>query len=269
MRMPLQIDTPIMERLAGTAVIVAAVAATAIVMWRRNSSWHSVAQETARVRDLYDGEASRYDTIVRIPERLLFPGGRAWATSRAVGNVLEIAIGTGRNLPYYGPDLRLSGVEISPAMLQIARARARALGRDVALHVGDAQQLPYASERFDSVVSTLSMCTIPDERGALQEALRVLRPGGRLILLEHVRSTNPLMRLVQQLLEPLTIRYAGDHLTRDPLDHLGELGFVVVQYERDHAGLVERVVAWKPGAPTGANASAGDRHKPSESLSSC
>ena len=87
------------------------------------------------MRDLYDREAARYDSIVRITERLLFADGRIWAAAHAVGDVLEIAVGTARNLPHYRSEVRLTGLDISPAMLAIARRRAQALGRAADLRV--------------------------------------------------------------------------------------------------------------------------------------
>lgn len=212
---------------------------------RRTRTDRPVENETRRVRDLYDREATRYDSMIRIPERLLFGDGRIWAASEAMGNMLEIAVGTGRNFSHYSAELRLTGQDISPGMLDIARARAQALGREADLRVGDAQALAFASEQFDSVVSTLSLCTIPDDRRALAEAWRVLRPGGRLILLEHVRSPQPIVRALQHLFEPLAIRYAGDHLLRDPLDHPATLGFSIEYCARGRAGIVERLVARK------------------------
>lgn len=234
------------QLLGGVALVT--VAASAAALRRSRQPVSTAADETLRVRDLYDREAARYDSIVRIPERLLFADGRLWATAHAIGDVLEIAVGTGRNLPYYKPEPRLTAVDISPGMLEIARVRAQALGRRVDLHMGDAQNLDFPSERFDSVVGTLALCTIPDDRRALAESWRVLRPGGRLILLEHVRSPQPIVRLLQKLLEPLAIRYAGDHLLRDPLDHLSDLGFSIQYCARSRAGLVERLIARKPDA---------------------
>ena len=125
---------------------------------------------------------------MRFFERLLFAGGREWVCSQASGEVLEIAVGTGRNLPHYPEDVRVTGIEFSPAMLAIARARARELRRDADLRAGDARALDFPDERFDTVVCTLSLCTIVDDRAAVAEARRVLRPGGRFLLLEHVRS---------------------------------------------------------------------------------
>jgi ubiquinone/menaquinone biosynthesis C-methylase UbiE len=202
--------------------------------------------ETERVLRLYEKEAPKYDRQMRFFEWLLFGNGREWVCSQAEGEVLEIAVGTGRNLPYYPDGVRLSGVELSPAMLEIARTRARELGREIDLRVGDAQALEFPDESFDSVVCTLSLCTIPDDRAAVAEVRRVLRPGGRLLLLEHVRSPLLPIRTAERLLEPLMLRFEADHLTREPLEHLRAEGFAIERLERSKLGIVERVAARKP-----------------------
>ena len=94
-------------------------------------------------------------------ERILFEDGRQWACSRATGDVLEVAIGTGRNLPFYPPHVRLTAIEFSPAMLDIARKRAANPGRQIAavdLRLGDAQALDLPDAAFDTVICTLSLC---------------------------------------------------------------------------------------------------------------
>jgi len=204
--------------------------------------------ETERVLRLYEKEAHKYDREMRFFEWLLFAGGREWVCSQAEGEVLEIAIGTGRNLPHYRDDVRLTGIELSPAMLEIARTRAGELGREVDLRVGDAQALEFADESFDTVVCTLSLCTIPDDRAAVAEVRRVLRPGGRFLLLEHVRSPLLPIRVAERLLEPLMLRFEADHLLREPLEHLRAEGFEVERLERSKLGIVERVTARKPPA---------------------
>jgi ubiquinone/menaquinone biosynthesis C-methylase UbiE len=203
--------------------------------------------ETERVRRIQDQTAPRFDKQMALWERVLFADGRAWACSHATGDVLEIAIGTGRNLPYYPANARLTGIELSDAMLQLARQRATELGREADLRQGDAQALEFPDRSFDTVVCTLSLCTIPDDRKAMAEAHRVLRSGGRLRLLEHVRSPSPLVRSVQQMIDPLSVRFAADHLVRDPLDHLTAVGFKVHSVERSKLGIVERLLAHKPG----------------------
>jgi len=202
-------------------------------------------EETERARARWDRHASAYDRQIRFFERALFGGGREWVCSRARGDVLEVAIGTGRNLPFYAPDVRLTGVEFSPKMLAVAAARPRELGREVDLRLGDAQALEFPDESFDTVVFTLALCSIPDDRRAVGEAARVLRPGGTLVLLEHVRSPLRAVRTVQRILEPL-FRTQGDSLVREPVEHIARLGLRIETLERSKWGIVERVVARKP-----------------------
>jgi len=208
---------------------------------------------TLRAQRVYDREAHTYDDGIACVERALFGDGRRWICAQATGDTLEIALGTGRNLPFYAPDVRLTCIELSAAMLALARRRAEELRAQgggptiVELRQGDAQALPFADASFDTVVCTLALCTIPNDRRAIAEAYRVLRPGGRLLLLEHVRSPHLLVRTAERLVEPFTIRMQADHLTRDPVDYLAGLGFEIERLERSKWGLVERLVARKRG----------------------
>jgi ubiquinone/menaquinone biosynthesis C-methylase UbiE len=202
---------------------------------------------TDRVRRHYDKSASRYDREIKFFERVLLGDGRRWVCSQATGNVLEIAIGTGRNLRYYPRGVRLTAIELSPAMLDLARAEATALGLEADLRVGDAQALEFPDDCFDTVTCTLSLCTIPDDRAAVAEMRRVLRPGGRVRLLEHVRSPMTAVRALERMLEPLFLRLEHDHLTREPLEHLQAEGFVIDDVQRSKLGIVERAAAHKPG----------------------
>jgi ubiquinone/menaquinone biosynthesis C-methylase UbiE len=204
-------------------------------------------QETERIRRLYERQAPNYDRTMGRWDRILFAGNREWVCAQANGDVLEIAIGTGRTLAFYPSDVRLTGVELSPAMIDVARQRATELGREVELHLADAEALEFPDASFDTVICTYALCTIPDDRAAVREAIRVLRRGGRFILAEHVRSPNPIVRAIQQAIEPLTVRLEGDHLTREPLEHLHAAGFVVETVKRSKLGIVELVTARKPG----------------------
>jgi ubiquinone/menaquinone biosynthesis C-methylase UbiE len=206
-----------------------------------------IATETERVRKVQDKEAHRYDRQISFFERALFGGGREWVCSRADGEVLELAAGTMRNLPYYPPGVKLTAIELSPEMLAIGRERAEQLGRSVDLRVGDVQKLDLPDESFDTVTCTLGFCTIPDNTAAAREAFRVLRPGGRLLMLEHVRSPVRAVRAVERVLDPLFVRFEADHLLREPLDYLPEVGFEVDEVLRSKWGIVERLRAHKPG----------------------
>lgn len=205
------------------------------------------AEATERQRRVWDKRAPTYDRTMGLTEKLLFGDGRAWVCSQASGEVLEIAVGTGRNLSFFPEGVRLTGVELSEEMLTIARRRATALGREVDFFQGDAQTLPFPDATFDTVVCTLSLCSIPDDRKAVAEMKRVLRPGGRLLLLDHVPSTTRLWRGIQWLLEQVTLRVEGEHLLRRPLEHVRAECFEIERAERLKAGIVERISARKTG----------------------
>lgn len=201
---------------------------------------------TAKSRRVWEQFAPRYDRSMRLYERFQFAGGREWACSRARGDVLEVGVGTGLNLASYPSDVRLTGMDLSPAMLAVARTRAIELGREIDLREGDAQAMPFAGASFDTVVCTLSLCAIPDNRAAIAEMRRVLRPGGRLVLLDHVGSTWWPIWAIQRLVETITVRTANEHQTRRQLPLVREAGFVIATTERLKAGTVERVEAIKP-----------------------
>jgi ubiquinone/menaquinone biosynthesis C-methylase UbiE len=201
---------------------------------------------TARQKRVWDKAAPSYDKQIALFERIQFAGGREWLGERAHGRVLEVAIGTGRNMPHYPADVTITGIELSPAMLAIARQRATGLSRDVNLREGDAEHLPFGDASFDTVVCALSLCTIPNPAAALGEMRRVLGPGGRLLLLDHIGSTWPPVYAAQWLLERITIRAAGEHFTRRQLPLVKAAGFQIVETERLKAGTVERIHAVKP-----------------------
>lgn len=200
---------------------------------------------TARQKRVWDKTAPSYDKQIAFFEKLQFSGGREWLGERARGRILEVAIGTGRNLPHYPADTTITGIELSPAMLAIARQRAADLGREVDLREGDAEHLPFPDGSFDTVVCALSLCTIPDPATAINEMARVLVPGGRLLLLDHIGSTWPPIYAAQWLLERITTRLAGEHFTRRQLPHVRAAGLQIVETERLKAGTVERIHAVK------------------------
>jgi ubiquinone/menaquinone biosynthesis C-methylase UbiE len=202
---------------------------------------------TDRQRRVWDKAAPSYDRQLDFVERLLGSGDREWIGERATGRVLDVAIGTGRSLPFYLVATSLTGVDLSPEMLAVARRRAEERGLPVDLREGDAEALPVEDAAYDSVVCCLSLCTIPDPAAAVAEMWRVLVPGGRLLLLDHVGSTWPPIYALQWLVERISVRVAGEHYTRRPLPLVEAAGFEVVESQRLKAGVMERVHARKAG----------------------
>ncbi len=203
-----------------------------------------------RLRRHWDKHARTYDKQIAFWERRLFGDGRQWVCAQATGDVLEVAIGTGRNLPFYPEGIRLTGIDFSPQMLELARRQADRLGLQVDLRLGDAQALDLPDASFDTVVCTLSLCAIPDERRAIAEMRRVLRPGGRLLLLDHVAGAPRRVRAIQWLLEQVTRPLNEEHLLRRPLLQVQTEGFQIERQERSKLGIVERLTARKPPEPT-------------------
>lgn len=199
----------------------------------------------------WDRHAGSYDRAMDFWDRHLFGDSRPWACGRAAGDVLEVAIGTGRNLPYYPDDVRLTGIDWSRSMLGIAGGRAASLGREADLRQGDALALDFPDGSFDTVVCTLGLCAVPDDRPAVAEMARVLRPGGRLLLVDHVAAPSRALRALQWLYEWISVPLAGEHFRRRPLLHARDLGFQIEHAERFHLGIVERVAARKPGGGSG------------------
>lgn len=198
-------------------------------------------------------QAAGYDKSIGFFERRVFGRShRPWACSKASGDVLEIAVGTGLNLQHYPSVARVTGLDLSPEMLEIARQRVSDLGRSVNLREGDAHDLPFADSSFDTAVCTYSLCNIPDPKAALREMRRVLRPGGTLILVDHIRSSATPILWFQKAIEFFSRRFEGEYMTRRPADHVEELGFEIKERDRlGPTGVVERVVATKPEGEDG------------------
>ena len=216
--------------------------------------------ETERIRRLYDERAATYDQSLGLVERIVLgPFRRAFGSLRQ-GETLEVAIGSGLNLPYYTPAVtRATGVDLSPEMLRVARERAASLGLPITLLPADAEALPFPDASFDTVAISLALCTIPNPAAALRELARVCRPDGRVVLLEHVRSTARPIALAQRLLSPCNVRAIGCHLDRDTIDLAVSLGFSVDESRSRLFDAVRLVVMRPPAAGHATLARAGSK----------
>ncbi|BCB80936.1 class I SAM-dependent methyltransferase [Phytohabitans flavus] len=203
-------------------------------------------RRTERLRRRWDRMSGSYDGTMTRADQRFFGDTRQWVCRQATGDVLEVAIGTGLNLPHYPADVRLTGVEFSPGMLTLARRRAADLGRAVDLREGNAQALDLPDGAYDTVVCTFGLCAIPDDRKALAEMDRVLRPGGLLLLADHVAAGPWPVRAAQWLVERVSVPLAEEHWLRRPIRHVEAMGFTVERHDRFRMGIVERLAARKP-----------------------
>src|SRR4051794_21067354 len=179
--------------------------------------------------------AALYDTFMKNAEKATFSGHRESLLAGVRGRVLEIGGGTGANLPHYGP-----GVE-EVVVTEPEEPMARRLSRKLSdtsvparMVLAPAESLPFEDGSFDYAVSTLVLCTVEDPQRALGEIRRVLKPGGRLIFLEHVRSEDPKLARWQDRFQPIQYRIGhGCHCNRATLDNVKAAGFEVAELEHD------------------------------------
>lgn len=176
--------------------------------------------------------AALYDPLISPLDPLGVRKWRRWVTSAAHGRVLELGIGTGLNLPNYITTQALSGIDPDGASLRRARSRLNGNKETSGLYQARAEQLPFPDGYFDVVLGTFVFCTIVEPTLALSEVRRVLKEGGTLRLVEHVRLTNPVMGGIQDLVTPVWKHMtAGCHLNRDTLGTIRQAGFRVRQVQ--------------------------------------
>lgn len=152
---------------------------------------------------------------------------RAQYVPQARGDVLEIGIGSGLNLQHYSPEVSsITGIDPAAELTQTARERAQNAGQNVTILGLSGEAIPSEDARFDSIVCTWTLCSIPNVYTALREMHRVLKPGGKLYYVEHGRSPDPQVARWQRRIEPLwKVIGGGCHLTRKPDELINDAGF--------------------------------------------
>jgi len=178
--------------------------------------------------------AALYEPVLWLGERAGMAARRQRLVRRARGAVLEIGAGTGLNLPHYGEPERLVLTEPEPEMATRLRRRLAVLGREAEVRETGAEALPFSDGEFDTAVSTLVLCTVPDPSAALRELRRVLRPGGSLLFIEHVRAQSPRLAAWQDRLRGAWALLAdGCQCNRRTLELIEANGFEVRELERE------------------------------------
>ena len=197
-------------------------------------------------RKRYDRLASFYDLLEAPIEWLRFALWRARLRDRIVGNrALEVGVGTGKNFPYYPRDVKVTAIDLSPRMLERAQRKASALGLEVELQEMDVQHLAFPDYVFDIVFATFVFCSVPDPVLGLRELRRVCKPGGMLLLLEHMRPDNPMLGLLFDLLNPILVRMMGANINRRTMENIRRAGWRIRVEER----LSSDIVWWIEAEP--------------------
>ena len=202
--------------------------------------------QTDLVRRRYDRVAPIYDAMEWVAE-FRFSKWRRDQWDRVEGDeILELGVGTGKNLPYYPEGRDITAIDIAPKMLKRARRRAEKEGVEVALLEADAQDLPFDDNSFDAAVATFVFCSVPDPVQGLKEALRVVRPGGQLILVEHVLSGLPVLHSLMRWFDWLPVHVWGAHIDRQTVKNVERAGFSEVRETPLALDVVKRIEARVP-----------------------
>jgi len=203
---------------------------------------------TAReLSEKYDRFARWYDWVEGVPDLLGVRRLRRRLLRRASGRVLEVAVGTGNNLRYYPASCRITAVDVSREMLNVARQRAAKLSMNVCFLSADAEALSFPDQSFDTVVSSLSTCTFPNPVSALREMARVCKQAGRVLLLEHGRSDREWLARWQDCHEDSFAKQLGCHWNREPVELVRNAGLKIDNSQRVFFGVFHTIDA-EPGA---------------------
>lgn len=197
--------------------------------------------EQAPVARVYDRVSGIYDLYTSPMEAMGGREARQRLFSRARGRVLELGIGTGASLSGYPAEVDLTGIDISPRMLERARRRATALDRRVTLEVADIEHLPYPDASFDTVTASCVFCSVADPVQGLSEARRVTRSDGQVLLYEHVRPRSRLLGKLADLVSPWTRRAFGPELNQRTENNAEQAGLVLRDVHRQ--GIWRAIVA--------------------------
>jgi len=177
--------------------------------------------EGEEIRRRYDRLAPWFDSLEGFLEGLFFRRLRKLLWAQASGkHILEVGVGTGKNFGFYPRSAHITAIDFSPKMLAQAQRKKDRKQVDVDLALMDVQTICYADNSFDTVVASFVFCSVPLPRRGLKELHRVLKPGGQLLLLEHVLSSNKFMAKLMNAVNPLVVRLVGANINRQTLKNV-------------------------------------------------
>ena len=199
---------------------------------------------TERIRKRYDRLSPYYDLLESFLEKVAFSKWRKRAFELLEGeNILEVGVGTGKNLDYYPPEKKLTAIDFSPGMLSRARRKVEENKVNVDLREMDVQKLKFDDQSFDTVLTTFVFCSVPDPIKGLKEIKRVCKKEGKIILLEHVRPSGRLLGKLFDTLNPVIVGLMGVNINRRTVASLERAGFKIEEERNLFNNIVKIVVA--------------------------
>lgn len=186
--------------------------------------------ETEKTRNKYNRISIVYD-FLETPMEWRLGHKRAELLGSLEGRMLEVGVGTGKNLRYYNAKAEVTGIDLSPRMLSRAIKKLNSLNKDYSLLLMDAENLTFDDDSFDYVVCTYVLCSVPNPVRALKEMKRVLKPNGKIFMLEHMLSDNKLIAAFENTFNPITKGLFGFNINRDTVRNIYKSGLNIVEKE--------------------------------------
>jgi phosphatidylethanolamine/phosphatidyl-N-methylethanolamine N-methyltransferase len=202
--------------------------------------------DSAVIKQRYDRLARYFDGLEAVMEGLFFKNWRKRLWAKVDGHhILEVGVGTGKNFDYYPAGARITAIDFSQKMLEQASHKKDRKNISVDLNLMDVQSLCYADNSFDTVIGSFVFCSVPLPRKGLKELYRVCKPGGQVLLLEHVLSSKPVIAKAMNFINPVVVALVGANINRDTLKNVKASGFASVRIDEHSSDIIKLIEARK------------------------
>jgi ubiquinone/menaquinone biosynthesis C-methylase UbiE len=197
--------------------------------------------DTEKIKKRYNRASIIYDIFESPMEMMALKKWRVDLMKDIKGKVLEIGVGTGKNIPYYPDDMDITAIDFCEKMLNKAKLKAEALNKKVKFYNMDAELMEFHDNTFDTVFTTCVFCSVPDPVQGLKEIKRVCKPGGKIIMIEHVRSEKKVLGLIMDLFNPLVVNSYGANINRRTVNNIEKAGFSRVNVVNLYSDIVKKI----------------------------
>ena len=202
--------------------------------------------DSTAIKKRYDRIAPYFEGLEAVMEGLFFKNWRKRLWAKAEGHhILEVGVGTGKNFDYYPANARITAIDFSPGMLKQAAHKKARKAVSVELELMDVQSLVFADNSFDTVIGSFVFCSVPLPLKGLKELYRVCKPGGQVILLEHVLSSNLFIAKVMNFINPAIVALVGANINRNTVKNIKSCGFASVRVDERSGDIIKLIEAKK------------------------
>jgi ubiquinone/menaquinone biosynthesis C-methylase UbiE len=196
---------------------------------------------TEKIKKRYNRVAKIYDVLENPMEMMALKEWRIEVMKELKGKVLEIGVGTGKNIEYYPQDIDITAIDFSEKMLEKAYEKARKFHKKVKLLNMDAQNMDFPDNTFDAIFTTCVFCSVPDPILGLKEMRRVCKPKGKIIMIEHVRSEKKVLGVIMDILNPIVVNTYGANINRKTVDNINSAEFINVTVANLFSDIVKKI----------------------------